>query len=263
MDENNKQEPLSSNSFANQAIPNSQPLNTPSVTQTVTTPSVQPSPTSYQQQPSFAVTSNATSNITTEEKESKVKYLVYFLLGLILSVLGLLIGIILIMVKEKQAKMRKLIFLLIGVTLSIVVWFVIAGGIRFEGTTTTSTINTSQPRSLEEKELVSDLTKLYPSLIFQVAYGEHKPPLTIGNTTISTFVKVEISSDNNISPEIISETGKQVCATLNKLQKSASQVEVATVSKKSVISQSLSGIGGTCEEYNSGEILTTLQKMQK
>lgn len=239
---------------------------TPNVAQPSVQP-VQPAQPGFQQQrppptaTNVVTTQTGADNQTTGKKKSKLKYLAYFLLGLVLSVLGLLIGVIWIIVKEEQAKMRKVIALLLGVTLSVVVWFVIAGGITFEGTTMTSTINTSQPRSIEEKEIISDLTKLYPNQNFQVAYGEHKPPLTIGNTTISTFVKVEISSDSDTSPEMISETGKQVCATMDRLQVSVSQVEVATVNKKSVISQSLSGIGGTCEEYSTGEILNTLQSM--
>ena len=220
----------------------------------------------FQQPPDAPVATVVTTQASaggevSDFKDSKLKYVGYFLLGLFLSVLGLLIGIILIFAKEKQNRMRKLIPLLLGLVASIIVAFILVGGVSFEGTTTTSTINPSQPRTAEEQELVSDLTKLYPNLTFQVAYGEHKPPLTIGNTTISTFVKVEVSSDTTITPEMVSETGKQVCTTLTRLHKSVSQVEVATVNKKSAVSQSLSGIGGTCDEYNSGEMLNTLQSM--
>ena len=135
MDENSSDGVQQTNSPVNQTIPTS-----PNVIQTPA-PIVQTPQPSFQQPAGFPVASVMTASKNEEnqnvtEKESKLKYVAYFLLGLVLSILGLLVGIILIVVKEKQAKMRKLIPLLLGVVMSVVVWFVIAGGITFEGTTT-------------------------------------------------------------------------------------------------------------------------------
>jgi len=249
----------------NQPSPNSQTLPTPNIGQGNVTPPQTAQP-SFQQPSGIAtagvVTNQAsTGGETSDRKESKLKYVAYFLLGLFLSILGFLIGTILILAKEKQNRLRKLIPLLLGVVMSIVVAFILVGGVTFEGTTTTSTIYNNQPQSIEEKEMVADLLKLYPNSSFKILYGEHKPPLTIGDTTISTFVTVELSSDENVTPVQIAEVGKQVCTTLSRLQLSVSSVEVQNVSKKSVISSSSRGIGGTCEEYNLGKILETLQSM--
>lgn len=186
-------------------------------------------------------------------KESKVKYILYFFVGLILSFLGLIVGSIWIMVKEKENKMRKFIPVLLGVIISVVFWFIIAGGIQLNNDVTKTT-ESSNNQSPEVHEIQSDLSTLSPNLTYQVTYGEYNPPFTIGNTTISTYITVKIISEKTITNTEITEAGKQVCTTLDRLQKDVSQVQVETVQTKLMIFSSTKGVGGTCEEWNSGKI---------
>ncbi len=65
------------------------------------------------------------------EKEPLPKYLAYFFLGLILSILGLFIGFNWIIFKGKQNRKWKLIFLMFGFILSLIIWTVFLGGIKF------------------------------------------------------------------------------------------------------------------------------------
>lgn len=183
----------------------------------------------------------------------KLKYVIYFFLGLVLSILGLLVGIVWIFAKEKQTKIRFLIALLLGVTLSVVFWFIVSGGITI-GNGTTLTKGATQQGNIEERMILADLSRLYPNLSFKVLIGEHNPPLTFGNTTISTFVTIGLSSSGAITLEQIDKVGKQVCATLERLELSVSQVQVEAASSR--------GMGGTCKEWESGEVYNTLKSTQ-
>ncbi len=81
--------------------------------------------------PGTPIVEKSTPNQAVEKKEPLPKYLAYFFLGLILSVLGLFIGFNWIILKGKQNKRWKLIFLMLGFILSFIIWTVVAGGFKF------------------------------------------------------------------------------------------------------------------------------------
>lgn len=217
--------------------------------------------------PSNQVEINNTSTQSSDnqidsDKESWLKYLGYYFLGFILSIVGLIIGIILITKKESQAKVLKIIVLLLGFLLSIVVFYTMFGGKIFKRTTLSNFLMTKADVPWQPKEILLDLNDLYPNLPFQVTYLETDPLSTLENTVISNIVKVEISSENDLTPIMISKIGKQVCKTFARFQKTVGQVELTTINNTST-AESPNIISGTCEEYNSNAILNTLQIKQQ
>lgn len=201
-------------------------------------------------QPSEALIQTSTNIPQDNKSESKLKYVFYFIVGFIIPLLGLLIGSLVVIVKEKQNKGRKFIVLLLASIFSLFFWSIVLGSVQLGGPTS----KTLSQKTPETNEIQSDLLNAIPELNYDVTFGEHNPPLTFGNTTISTFVTVKITSNNTVAPAEITSVGKQVCSTLTKLQKEVSQVQVEIVQGNSSLVKSTQGMGGSCEEWNSGKI---------
>jgi hypothetical protein len=237
------------NNLLNEARPitNSSSINSSPTVASVEVPLV----TSEVLPQSTEVLSQTPTNISQDNKsESKLKYVIYFLVGFIIPLLGLLIGSLVVIIREKQNKGTKFIVLLLASIFSLFFWNIVLGGVQLGGPTS----KTLSQKTAETSEIQLDLSTSIPELNYDVTSGENIPPLTFGNTIISTFITVRITSNNTVTPAEITSVGKQVCSTLTKLQKEVSQVQVEIVQSKSSLVKSIQGMGGTCEEWNSGKI---------
>lgn len=91
----------------------------------------QPPPVEGPKIPGTPIVETSTPIQEAEKKESLVKYVFYFFLGLILPVLGLIVGGNWIIFKEKQKKRWKLAFLLLGFILSMIILFIVFDGPKY------------------------------------------------------------------------------------------------------------------------------------
>lgn len=187
------------------------------------------------------------------------EYVIYFFLGTILSLIGLLIGGLWILIKGNQNKLRKFIVLVVGTILSIAILFVLTGGV----TVSTSTANpisivgsaTPAMQSVEEglKSYATDKRIV-------LSYTKYTRPVTVGNTSFSSVIDTKIYSNKTVSASEVSDIGKQICVTLQQIGASVDSVQVGVTVTKYLFMSSTKGGGGTCEEWNSGKMYNDLSK---
>ena len=111
--------------------------------------------------------------------------------------------------------------------------------------------------SLKE-EIQSDLTSLPFDFSYNVYYGENTPPIEIGDNIIGSYIAIQVIGKEEITASNISEVGKQVCTTLQRLKKEVNQVQVETSVLGKDQESLVSGIGGTCIEWQEGEVYEAL-----
>lgn len=125
------------------------------------------------------------------------------------------------------------------------------------GVITSPTIKPTTTISLEG-ELNKDLSNLPYNFSYNVVYGENIPPIKIGSNVIGSYVAIQVVGEEKITAENISEIGKQTCSTLERLRREVSQVQVETAVVIDGEEPLTSGIGGTCQEWQDGEVYEAL-----
>jgi len=200
------------------------------------------------------ISSQPPKNIqTTNKSESKLKYILYFLFGFIIPILGLLIGSLMVIIKEKQNKGTKFIVLLIASILSLFFWNMIASGTSFSVSIKGSAFPAIQTVGDDLKSFALDKKIV-------LSYTKYNQPITLGTTTFSSLLNAKVLSDKNVSLLEISNIGKQICSSLEKIGTDIDAVQVEVIETKFVVFTTSVDTGGSCDEWLSGKVYDDFKK---
>ncbi len=179
-------------------------------------------------------------------------YIILFLVGCVLTVLGFLPAVLWIVLKGGAHKMRKFIVLITGVIISVFFWWLVASIALGESSVSTSM---SRTNAIELRPVRDALEQKFVGSKIRFKDEHYATPIRLDNTSVSSILTAEIVTQNKLlSAEERITAGKQVCNTLQENHILYDIVQISSVreSNTGIFTSSMSsGEGATCAEWSS------------
>jgi len=185
------------------------------------------------------------NNHVVDDKDPKIvmKVVLYFLLGLIFSLLGLIVAVVITLKKDKKQKVLKLIPAFIGMVIS---------GYMYSLLLTKPMENLIYSKFPELEVVKTQMDAKYPNYV--IGIGEQVNYAGSGEKP-ERILTVSFNGNENMTVVENSEAGNDVCKIARANNLDFDYVTIENVSNKFFILSTSTGRSGTCEEWESGKML--------